>query len=69
VVFSGGVARNACICDLIRESLDQEILVAEDPKSTGAIGAALIAASGAVNGSSALIVSDAVMSMHLDIKS
>ena len=49
VVFSGGVARNACICDLIRESLNQEILVAEDPQSTGAIGAALIAADGAVN--------------------
>jgi activator of 2-hydroxyglutaryl-CoA dehydratase len=49
VVFSGGVARNACICDLIRESLNQEILVAEDPQWAGTIGAALIAADGAVN--------------------
>ena len=49
VVFSGGVARNGCICDLIRESLNQDILVAEDPQSAGAIGAALIAANGAAS--------------------
>jgi sugar (pentulose or hexulose) kinase len=61
VVFSGGVARNGCICDLIRESLDQRILVAEDPQSAGAVGAALIATSGAANGSSFLIVSDAIL--------
>ena len=47
VVFSGGVARNLCIRDLIRESLQQDILVADDPQLIGAIGAALIAANGA----------------------
>ena len=45
VVFSGGVARNPCIRDLVQQSLRQDLLVTGDPQTTGAVGAALIAAS------------------------
>ena len=44
LVFSGGVARNRCVRELLERELDVEILVAEDPDMVGALGAALHAA-------------------------
>lgn len=41
LVFAGGVARNECISALLKEQLQCEILVPEDPQITGALGAAL----------------------------
>jgi predicted CoA-substrate-specific enzyme activase len=43
IVFSGGVAKNQCMCRLLAEALHQEILVPEDPQMVGALGAALLA--------------------------
>ncbi len=43
VVFSGGVAKNPCIRDLISQKLGREVLTPEDPQMMGALGAALIA--------------------------
>lgn len=42
IVFSGGVAKNPCIRDLIAQTLDREIFVPENPQMIGALGAALI---------------------------
>ncbi len=42
IVFSGGVAKNPCIRDLISKKLGREVLTAEDPQMAGALGAALI---------------------------
>lgn len=42
IVFSGGVAKNPCIRDLIGQTLGREILVHENPQMIGALGAALI---------------------------
>ena len=44
VVFSGGVAKNRCLRQLMEDTLRQAILSAEDPQMTGALGAALLAA-------------------------
>jgi len=44
VAFTGGVARNACLLHLLREELQLEILVPDNPDMTGALGAALLAA-------------------------
>ncbi len=44
VVFSGGVAKNPCMCELLRQRIGQTILVPEDPQLVGALGAALLAA-------------------------
>lgn len=44
VVFSGGVAKNHCMQQLMEDSLQQPILTAEDPQIIGAVGAALLAA-------------------------
>jgi activator of 2-hydroxyglutaryl-CoA dehydratase len=41
VVFSGGVARNACIVNLVRKDLGLEVVVPDDPDMIGALGAAL----------------------------
>ena len=41
LVFSGGVARNRCVAALIREEMDQDLLIPEDPDMVGALGAAL----------------------------
>ncbi len=46
VVFAGGVANNACMRELLADSLGAEILVPETPQMTGALGAALLAAEG-----------------------
>ncbi len=43
VVFSGGVAKNRCMYRLLEETLQQSVLIAEDPQMTGALGAALLA--------------------------
>lgn len=41
VVFSGGVARNPCMVDLVRREARAEIFVPENPELVGALGAAL----------------------------
>lgn len=43
LVFSGGVARNCCITELIKKELDFPMLVASEPDILGALGAALYA--------------------------
>jgi len=44
IVFSGGVANNPCIIELISQKLGREVLVPETPQMMGALGAALILA-------------------------
>lgn len=45
VVFTGGVARNPCILDLLRQRpAPVEVVAPEEPDLTGALGAALAAA-------------------------
>lgn len=44
LVFSGGVARNRCVTELIEKELHSRILVASEPDMVGALGAALYAA-------------------------
>jgi len=44
LVFAGGVARNACVADLVRRSTAGDVLVPQDPDFVGALGAALYAA-------------------------
>ncbi len=41
LVFSGGVARNACAVSLIREIAGYDLLVPDEPDMVGALGAAL----------------------------
>ncbi|MCG8529974.1 MAG: acyl-CoA dehydratase activase [Desulfovibrionales bacterium] len=43
LVFSGGVAKNACICDLLRKELgvDATVYIADQPDMCGAFGASL----------------------------
>lgn len=43
LVFTGGVARNACVVSLLGKKLERRIVVPEDPQMIGAIGAALLA--------------------------
>jgi predicted CoA-substrate-specific enzyme activase len=43
LVLTGGVAKNAGMVKAMRESLDCEILVPEEPLITGALGAAILA--------------------------
>ncbi len=47
VVFAGGAALNKCLHRLLNEKLDIEITIPPEPQIVGAIGAALIAKSGA----------------------
>lgn len=44
IVFTGGVAKNACIRDFLSEALKRKVLVPDDPQLIGALGAALLAA-------------------------
>ena len=44
VAFTGGVARNACLLRMLREELQMEVVVPDNPDLTGALGAALLAA-------------------------
>jgi activator of 2-hydroxyglutaryl-CoA dehydratase len=48
IVFSGGVANNSCIRELISEKLGRQVLVPDTPQMMGALGAALILAETAV---------------------
>jgi (R)-2-hydroxyacyl-CoA dehydratese activating ATPase len=41
LVFSGGVARNRCVANLIEREIGSSLLVPEDPDMVGALGAAL----------------------------
>ena len=41
IVFSGGVALNPCIVELVRREMAGEVLMPEDPEMIGALGAAL----------------------------
>ncbi len=44
LVFSGGVARNRCVTELMQLETKSQILVASEPDMVGALGAALYAA-------------------------
>ena len=44
ILFAGGVARNVCMVQLIKEAFDCDVLIPRDPQIVGALGAALIAA-------------------------
>lgn len=41
VVFTGGVAQNACLAALLRDLMKSEILIPQNPQLVGALGAAL----------------------------
>jgi len=41
IVFSGGVARNPCIAELVRREIPGSVLIPDDPDMIGALGAAL----------------------------
>lgn len=43
LVFTGGVAKNPCMQQLLAEKLDRKILIPEEPQFIGALGAALLA--------------------------
>lgn len=42
VVFSGGVAQNSCMVQMVSDALEKEVLVPEHPQMMGALGAAMI---------------------------
>lgn len=43
IVFSGGVALNCCMQNLLQDALKREILIPPEPQLIGALGAALLA--------------------------
>jgi len=43
IVFTGGVARNPCMRELLAEKLGRSVLVPDEPQLVGALGAALLA--------------------------
>ena len=43
IVFTGGVANNPCMRDLLEKKLGRNILTPDDPQLVGALGAALLA--------------------------
>ncbi len=43
IVFTGGVAHNPCMQQLLSEKLERQVLVPENPQLVGALGAALLA--------------------------
>ncbi|MFH2046010.1 MAG: acyl-CoA dehydratase activase [Pseudomonadota bacterium] len=43
IVFTGGVAKNPCMRNLLAERLGRKILIPNDPQMVGAFGAALLA--------------------------
>jgi predicted CoA-substrate-specific enzyme activase len=43
IVFSGGVARNTGMVKAIKDLLGEEVIIPDDPQSTAALGAALMA--------------------------
>ncbi len=42
IVFTGGVAKNPCMRDLLEKKLSRKVLVPDDPQLVGAFGAALL---------------------------
>lgn len=44
IVFSGGVAQNPCMVQMVSDALEQEVLVPEYPQMMGALGAAMLMA-------------------------
>ena len=44
IVFSGGVAQNPCMVQMVADALKKEVLVPENPQMMGALGAAIIMA-------------------------
>ncbi len=44
IAFTGGVAKNPCMCKLLEEKLGRRICISDDPQRVGALGAALLAA-------------------------
>jgi (R)-2-hydroxyacyl-CoA dehydratese activating ATPase len=44
LLFSGGVARNKCVVELLKQELKTELIVPENPEMIGALGAALYGA-------------------------
>ena len=44
IVFTGGVAKNQCIRNMLQDKLGRRILVPQEPQMVGALGAALLAA-------------------------
>ncbi|MFZ0450033.1 MAG: acyl-CoA dehydratase activase [Desulfatiglandaceae bacterium] len=42
IVFTGGVAKNPCMCTLLKEKLGRRIQVPDNPQFNGALGAALL---------------------------
>jgi activator of 2-hydroxyglutaryl-CoA dehydratase len=45
IVFTGGVAHNGALVEIIREELDMEVVVPENPQYAGAVGCCIDAAS------------------------
>nr|HID60136.1 3-hydroxyacyl-ACP dehydratase [Desulfobacterales bacterium] len=43
ILFAGGVARNPCMCRLLEQALERDVLVPENPQMVGALGAAILA--------------------------
>jgi predicted CoA-substrate-specific enzyme activase len=43
IIFTGGVAKNRCLCHLLSEKLGRDVKVPDDPQMIGALGAALLA--------------------------
>jgi predicted CoA-substrate-specific enzyme activase len=43
VVFTGGVAKNSCMRQLLGKNLEQNILIHDEPQMIGALGAAVLA--------------------------
>ncbi|WP_319523981.1 acyl-CoA dehydratase activase [uncultured Desulfosarcina sp.] len=44
IAFTGGVAKNPCMCALLEAKLGRKIRIPDDPQQIGALGAALLAA-------------------------
>jgi activator of 2-hydroxyglutaryl-CoA dehydratase len=42
IVFSGGVALNACMQTLLKDAFKQEIFIPPEPQLMGALGASLL---------------------------
>ena len=42
IVFTGGVAKNPCMHELLEEKLGRKVLIPDDPQLVGALGAALL---------------------------
>jgi predicted CoA-substrate-specific enzyme activase len=43
IAFTGGVAKNPCMCTLLEAKLGRRIRIPDDPQQIGALGAALLA--------------------------